>query len=238
VILLDPLARPVIAHRGASGSFPENTLLAFREALAAGADAFELDVHVTADGVPVVIHDDTVDRTTDGTGAVAQLPHHALGDLDAGRGERIPTLQQVLETFDGTPLIVEMKTVQAANAVVRVLRDAGAGDRVLVGSFLYRAVARARRARLATSASRPETSVFWAASRMRLSVPMPIRAFTVPQRSGRLRVVDERFVRAAQRRGLCVHVWTVDDRAQADVLWTLGVAGIITNFPDRLVRLP
>lgn len=237
MILLDPLARPVIAHRGASGRYPENTLLAFREALAAGADAVELDVRLTADRVPVVIHDSTVDRTTDGHGPVAGLSFEALGQLDAGRGERVPTLAQVLETHPETPMIVEVKCIDAAEETAAVIRNMGADRRVLVGSFLHRAVARARAASLATSASRPETAVFWCSSRVGLAAPLASRALTVPEYSGRVHVVDRRLVRAAGRRGWPVHVWTVDEVSKARALRAIGVAGILTNFPERLVPL-
>ena len=89
MILVDPLARPVIAHRGASGFFPENTLLAFRKAIEVGADALEFDVRVTEDGIPVVIHDSTVDRTTDGVGVVSEMTLAAMTEFDAGDGEKI-----------------------------------------------------------------------------------------------------------------------------------------------------
>ncbi len=121
MILLDPLARPVIGHRGASGSFPENTLLAFREAIREGADAVELDVRLSADGVPVVLHDATLDRTTDGRGPVAGMPLAALQELDAGSGERIPALVDVLEELSGTPIIIEIKERRAGASVARVI---------------------------------------------------------------------------------------------------------------------
>lgn len=236
MILVDPLARPVIAHRGASGRFPENTLLAFREARRAGADAVEFDVRRTADGVAVVIHDADVDRTTNGAGAVAALSAAAVRDLDAGNGERIPELVDVLEDIGPMPAIVEIKEVSAAPLVVSGIERAGAGNRVVVGSFDRRALEPARRAGLMTLAGRRET--VWAWARSRLGLPRrrpPYRAFSLPEYRDHLRVVDPRFVRTAHRAGLPVHVWTVDDPADARRLRAIGVAGIVTNFPERMV---
>ena len=238
MILLDPAARPVIAHRGASGQFPENTLLAFREAVAQGADAVELDVRLTLDGVPVVMHDATLDRTTDGVGGVGESSLEALSALDAGRGEPVPTLEAVLEALPRTPLLVEVKERAATPAVVRVARAMGAGARVILGSFDSRALKTARGAGLATVATRPETAAFWVASRVGWAfIGRKYSAFSVPEYEGRLRVVDQRFVRLAARTGKPVHVWTVDDPGTALRLRSFGVAGIVTNFPDRMVGL-
>jgi glycerophosphoryl diester phosphodiesterase len=235
MILLDPLARPVIAHRGASGRFPENTLLAFREAVAAGADAIELDVHLCGDGVPVVIHDDTVERTTDGRGLVHEMRLDVLRRLDAGAGETVPTLAEVFEVFPDLPVIVEIKHPAASGPVLEVLRRMGCSGRVLVGSFHHSSLRVFRGARIATSASRRDSAVFWAASRTGwIKPPGPYRAFTVPEYSNNLRVVDRRFTRLAERAGKPVHVWTVDDQDDARRLWDLGVAGVITNFPRRM----
>ena len=122
--LLDPARRIVIGHRGAAAEAPENTLSSFTRALSAGADALELDVRVTADGVPVVIHDPTLDRTTDRAGAVASLSVQEVRAADAGarftpdggaslpfrgQGVTVPTLAEVLQRFPGTPLVVELK---------------------------------------------------------------------------------------------------------------------------------
>ncbi len=238
MILLDPAARPVIAHRGASGRFPENTLLAFREAVAQGADAVELDVRLSHDGVPVVMHDATVDRTTDGEGGVGERDLDALLRLDAGCGESIPTLEAVLEAFPETPLLVEVKERAATPSVVRIVRAGGAGARVVLGSFDSRALSTARAAGLVTVATRPETAAFWVASRVGWKgIGKEYAAFSVPEYQGRMRVVDRRFVRLAARTGKPVHVWTVDDPGTAKRLRFFVVAGIVTNFPDRMVRL-
>ena len=194
MILLDPLARPLIGHRGASGSFPENTMLAFKQALLEGADSVEFDVRVTADGVPVVIHDATLDRTTDGQGQVAELPLAAVREFDAGRGERIPTLAQVLEELAPTPVIVEIKEVEAAPAVTAVIHAAGASDRVVVGAFGGRSLVAVRKAGLKTTATRWECGVHWLASRVgRAHRAGRYDGFSVSEYSGRLKVIDRRF---------------------------------------------
>jgi len=235
VILLDPDAHPVIAHRGASGQYPENTLLAFAKAREQGADALELDVRVTADGVPIVLHDPTLERTTNGVGMAARLSWTEVRRVDAGRGERIPTLAEVLAGFPTTPLLVEIKEPEAGPAALDVLRRHRAADRVLLGAFQRAALTPFRGTEFARSPVRPEVALFWAGSRLGWRVGIgSCRAFSVPEYSGRLRVVDPRFLGAARRAGLPVHVWTVDDPATAGRLRALGVCGIITNYPGRM----
>lgn len=237
MILLDPDARPVIGHRGASGEYPENTLLAFDRALEQGADALELDVRLTADGAPAVIHDATVDRTTDGRGPVAGYTARGLARLDAGAGQRIPELGEVLDRYPGVPIIIELKDRAAGAVVAALVRRHDAASRVLVGSFDHVALRPFTRGFVARAASRRETAVFWAASRLRLALGGGYAAFTVPERHGAIQVVDGAFVRAARRRDMPVHVWTVNDPAQAGRLRELGVAGIITNVPARMRAL-
>ncbi len=238
MILVDPLARPVIAHRGASGLFPENTLLAFREAIALGADAIELDVRVTGDGIPVVLHDSTVDRTTDGVGVVSALPFDAIKELNAGGGETISTLETVLEATEGTPLVVEIKDRHGGPVVAETIRAGGADRRVLVGSFESEPLVGVRAAGMSTTASRREARRFWIGSRLGWwGTGGRYDAFSLPEYRGRLRVVDRRLVRVATRIGRPVHVWTVDDLETAQRLRSFGVAGIITNFPDRILAL-
>ena len=235
MILLDPDAHPVIAHRGASGQYPENTLLAFAKAREQGADALELDVRVTADGVPIVLHDPTLERTTNGVGMAARLSWTEVRRVDAGRGERIPTLAEVLAGFPTTPLLVEIKEPEAGPAALDVLRRHRAADRVLLGAFQRAALTPFRGTEFARSPVRPEVALFWAGSRLGWRVGIgSCRAFSVPEYSGRLRVVDPRFLGAARRAGLPVHVWTVDDPSQATRLRALGVCGIITNYPERM----
>ncbi len=227
----------VIAHRGASADFPENTMLAFREALQQGADALEFDLQVSADGVPVVIHDATLERTTDGRGLVRNLEASELGALNAGMGEGIPLLANVLDEFAGTPMVIELKDPRGAPAAASLVRDRGSAEEVLFGSF-DRSALKALPAGVRRSASAVETGFFWLGTRLGVArVPESFAAFTVPEYRGMVHVVDGRFLAATARVGLPVHVWTVDDAADARRLWSAGVTGIITNRPGLMAEL-
>lgn len=238
MILLDPEAKPLVGHRGAPGECPENTIRSFQRALEQGVDALEFDIRVTADGVPVVVHDATVDRTTDGSGPIRSHTLEHLRELDAGGGERIPTLDEVLERYPRLPCIVEIKEREASEPALEVILRHGATPRVLVGSFIHAALRPFATAGSHRSASRRETAASWGASRLGLSLRgSAFNAFAVPERHRSLTVVDRAFVRAAHRAGRPVHVWTVDDPVDANRLRALGVSGIITNFPLRMRAL-
>lgn len=248
-------SRPLVfAHRGGAGLAPENTLPAFESGLTHGADGLELDVHLSRDGVPVVIHDATVDRTTNGTGPVAGMSAAELAALDAGarfgaaqgypfreRGVGVPTLEAVLERWPDTRVIIEMKHGgrHLADAVVRVVRRLGAAARVCLGSFEQEALDRARALEpgLATSASRPEARRTLHRSWVRwpFVAERPYVAFQVPEQAGRLRVVTPSFIRQAHREGQLVQVWIVDHAADARRLLDWGVDGLITDRPDITV---
>ncbi len=235
-LLTNPRRPIVIGHRGASHSFPENTLLSFQKAIEAGVHALEFDVRSSRDGVPVVIHDPTIDRTTDGSGLVTGFTGRDLQRLDAGRGERIPTLADVLDAFPDVPMLLDVKTSRASKAVIDMLVAHGAKLRVIVGSFEPGALRPFREASVPTTASKRETAVWWAASRIGANPPIwAFSAFSIPEQSGRIRVADRRFLRRAALRGIPVHVWTVDDVETAIRLWSWGVSGIVTNQPSELV---
>ncbi len=238
MILLDPDAKPIIAHRGASGDFPENTMVAFEQGLSSGADALEFDVRVSAEGIPVVIHDETVDRTTNGNGPVRSKSIGEIAELDCGDGARIPLVDEVLETFADTPMIVEVKELAAAIPLAETIDRHGARDRVLMGSFGREMLIPFDRRGFVRSASSPETAWFWAFSKIGYAQRnRPYIAFTVPVKHGRLTVVDRSFVKTARKVGFPVHVWTVDDISEARRLRSLGVAGIITNYPQQMMQL-
>lgn len=238
MILLDPEATPIVGHRGASGDYPENTTLSFDRAVELGVDAVEFDVRVTADGVPVVIHDTNVDRTTNGSGPVQSLPVEQLQELDAGMGQCIPTLDDVLGRYPELPCIVEIKEPEASGPALQTIRHHAASKRVLVGSFVHSALKPFAAAGVFRAASRRETAVSWIAARFGLGYSTRrFAAFTIPERHRSLRVVDPAFVRSARRVGKPVHVWTVDDSADARRLRALGVCGIITNYPARMRNL-
>lgn len=252
-LLLDTGAQPVIGHRGASGSAPENTLASFDLALEQGAEALEFDVRVTADGVPVVCHDPTQDRTTDQTGPIrlATLAQIRAADAGArfslngvdypfrGREIRIPTLGEVLNRYRDVPLLIELKTVDGHQAIKEVLIGAEASGRVVLASFADRALAPFRGTQFVVGASRNDilrqrlTSWHLAGWRGR-AVP---QCFAVPYRyQDLIEVPTEGFIRSAHLVGSPVHVWTVNDPALAERLWGRGANGIITNFPGSIQR--
>jgi glycerophosphoryl diester phosphodiesterase len=255
--LLDLARRPVIAHRGASGSAPENTLEAFDLAFRQGADAFELDIRLTADEVPVVVHDPTLERTTGRQGSVAGLTLAQLREADAGvrfspdggrsfpfrgAGVLIPTLAEVLEAFPDMPVLVDIKESRAQTAVRQVVLEKGAADRCVLASDDLAALAVFGPGEFSRAASAREISrLYWGSilRRANLAAPgrtiaCPYRVLSVPARYRGLTVPTASFVSAARARGCPVHVWTVNDPSLAQRLWQSGVAGIVTNFPERV----
>jgi glycerophosphoryl diester phosphodiesterase len=246
--------RPLVfAHRGGSGLRPENTVAAFDAGLACGADGLELDVHLSRDGVVVVHHDATLDRTTDLTGPVAARTADELGAADAGcrfrrgdtfpyrgQGLGVPRLSAILARYPATRIIIELKADrdELARAVVEEVRRAGAVSRVCLGAFTRRVLTAVRRLEpsMATSAWREE--VRWALYRSWIGWPAGRPAydgFQVPEQSGRTRVVSRRFIAAAHRAGLAVQVWTVDTEADARRLLAWGADALITDRPDIIV---
>lgn len=249
--LLDPAARPVIAHRGASADAPENTLAAFTLAMQQGADALELDIHVSRDGVPVVVHDPTLDRTTDESGLVAELSHAQIQRADAGakftpdggasfpwrgRGVRVPSLAEVLGAMPSMPLLIEIKTGEAQQAVLQVLRRHEATGRCVAASADHGALRSFEGGSVPVGASRRDITLFYVRAHVGiLPARVGYRIFAVPERYRGLPVPTARFVRAAGKLGCPVHVWTVNQPDRAGRLWRRGVAGIITDRPAELL---
>ncbi len=220
-----------IAHRGASGDFAENTLAAFEAAIAAGADMCELDVQLTADGAAVVIHDDTVDRTTGGRGAVKAMTLAQIRALDTADGAGIPTLEEVLQLVRGRcGLNVELKAPGVQDEVCRLLRGHDAIASTIVSSFDWDALAAARRIdpqlSLGVLADRRAEAMFTAACELRAASVHP-----------RHDLVSEAMVARAHRMGFKVLVWTVDRPGRMRRLMAMGVDGIMTNYPARLAAL-
>ena len=242
----------MFAHRGGAGLAPENTIAAFQNGLALGADGLELDVRLSKDGVVVVHHDARLERTTNLSGEVAHFTADELGRANAGyhfatEGTRrfgagncaVPTLAAVLARFPDTRIIVELKenTRDLAQAVVAAVRRARAEERVCLGSFGGRVLRAAREAapEIATSASREE--VRWALYRSRFRWPVrgaSYGGYQVPELAGTTRVVSSRFVQDAHRAGLDVQVWTVDGPDDARRLLGWGVDALITDRPDLI----
>lgn len=243
----------MFAHRGGSAIGPENTIVAFDRGLAAGVDGLELDVRLSRDGVVVVHHDATLERTTDLQGPVAGRSGAELARADAafhfrqhgslplrGNGVGVPTLAALLERYRDTRLIIDMKvdSFEMARCTLDVIRAADAVERVCLGSFGWRVLHTARRLApmIATSASREE--VRWALYRSWCRWPVmraPYNGFQVPEKSGLTRVVSPRFVESAHRAGRSVQVWTVNFEPDARRLLGWGVDGLITDRPDLVV---
>ena len=223
------------AHRGASGRAPENTLAAFRAALEDGADGIELDVHLSRDGVPVVIHDPDLERTTNGRGAVAVRTLRELQGLDAGSwfapefaGERLPTLEEVFAwAGDRLLLNVEIKDAAAGRAVL-LLYQSHPGVRILVSSFDHRLLAHLRRQAPALPLAFLWESRFWHRAVARAAAA---GARSFHPRADR---TSRQLVRACHCRGLQVFPWTVDSPETARKLLLQGVDGVFTNHVGRL----
>ncbi len=228
----------VVAHRGASGDAPENTLAAFRRALEMGVDAVELDVHLTRDGEPVVIHDHVLDRTTDGSGLVRDQTLAAVRHLDAGRwfgerfaGERVPTLAEALDLLRPVRVIVEVKNgpIYYPGIAARVAAEVRAAghDGVTVSSFDHPVLLE-----LKPGAPELRTAVLFVG---RLVNPVGVAR---DARADALHVhwafLTPELVASAHAAGLCVEAWTVDDPAHMNLVLDVAPDGVMTNYPDRL----
>ena len=251
-ILLDPAARPVIGHRGNRAFAPENTVESFAQAVAAGADAIEFDVRVSADGVAVVHHDPTVERTTDGRGAIERLTFDQLREFDAGanfsldsgqtfpfrgKGHRIPSLEEVIEAFPTTPLLIEIKTPLAATAVRIAIEKHKAVERCLVDSFSKDALRIFSGSPIPYGAASGEVATLM--GEVLLGGPItPIRykALCVPLSYHGLPLPVRRFAKVAPKYDCRVHVWTINSPRVARDLWTAGVNGIITDDPALMLK--
>ena len=247
----------VHAHRGGAGLAPENTLAAFRNALALGVDVLEMDLHVTADGEVVVIHDPTLERTTTGHGYVRVAALADLQRLDAGSwfntqfaGERVPTLRAVFDLVraSGNNRVrfnIETKYEPSVPAppqdfeerALRVIREAGVSDRVIIQSFYYPSLARTK----ALDRSVP-TAALRAATDATPDPVAVVRAAPADIYSPSVRLVSRSVVDALHKAGIPVVPWTIDDPAQMERLLEMGIGtlrgdGIITNYPDRLIQV-
>jgi glycerophosphoryl diester phosphodiesterase len=256
----DAPRRPlVMAHRGGAGLWPENTAHAFAGAVALGVDVLEMDLHSTADGALVVIHDAAVDRTTNGAGRVNSLTLADLKQLDAGyrwtndggrtypfrgKGITIPTLGEVLDEFPRVRLNIDIKQGQPALATsfCRTLRERGATGRVTVASFSSQTLAEFRRECPEVGTSAGTDEVFALASDLQAGRDIAagkirFRAVQVPETLGGRAWLTTELVAAAHRGGIEVHVWTVNDEAGMRRMLALGVDGIMTDYPDKLIAL-
>jgi glycerophosphoryl diester phosphodiesterase len=248
--LLDPAARLVIGHRGASAHAPENTIPSFEHALAAGADAIEFDVHLSADGEPVVIHDPTLARTTDVFGEIERLPLARIQEADAGarftrdgknfpfrgQGVRVPTVDEVLARFPTAPMLIELKTPRASAALARVVHRHRAEGRCVIGSFHKAALEIFRAPPWHACGSQAEVQRLLAHLLLWLPLgPVRYEALSIPPEWHGVPLPVRGIARIARARGVAVHIWVVDSPRYARQLWDAGVAGIITNDPAAIL---
>jgi glycerophosphoryl diester phosphodiesterase len=243
--LTDPARRLVIAHRGDRAHAPENTIEAFTKAVALGVDGIEFDVRMTRDGVAVLMHDATVDRTTSGRGLVREQTLAELRTLDASRaatgwtGGRalVPTLEEVLDRFRGTPIIIDVKEYESAIAVETLVHKFGLQGSVVVGSDDSAAMTRLYRSGLEACASRADAVVLMALSIAGFTPPSwDYSVLSITPRPGGIPVPVLRMTELAKRMGVATHVWTVNDPAEAVRYWQGGVSSVLTDDPEAIIR--
>ena len=249
-ILLDTTRRLIIGHRGASAHAPENTIPAFRLAERAGADAIEIDIRLTSDGVPVAVHDPTLLRTTGRRYSVATSTFATLRDLDAGsrftrdggrtfpwrgRGIQVPSLEEVITAMPRMALVIELKVRGAETAVRDILERTGALSRAIVVGFDHRAVRGFRGGPVPTGAGEREMISLIARSTLHvLPRAVPYQAVFVPRRYWGIAIPTAPFTRAARVLRLAVHTWVENDPVVARQLWSSGITGIVTDDPGAL----
>lgn len=236
-----PLA---FAHRG--GAYHpdieglENTAAAFRHAVELGYTYLETDVHVTRDGVLLAFHDDVLDRVTDQTGSIAETTLAEVRQALIGGKEPVPTLAELFDSFPDARFNIDVKSGGAVEALAAFIEERKAWDRVLIGSFSGARLNEFRRrthGRVATSAHPLEVVAFVLSPSARLARLITRgrpSALQIPHRRGRITVASRRLVRRAHAAGLQVHVWTIDDPIEMNILLDRGVDGIMTDRTDIL----
>jgi len=222
----------IISHAACGGHAPENTLQGIRKAIELGSEAIEIDVQMSSDGVPMLMHDLTVDRTTKGTGEVARLTIDELRALDVG-GEPVPTLAEVLDLTKGKVLLVtEIKQPGVEAQVARVVHEAGALDDVMAWSFFPHALEDMRAAE-----PRIPCALLIAAEYVSKWPVLRERALKIGAQGVSVFFlgIDDAIAESCRRSGLALYCWTPDQPAQITKLIAQGVDGICSNFPNRVV---
>ncbi|MBK8420079.1 glycerophosphodiester phosphodiesterase [Candidatus Villigracilis saccharophilus] len=248
----------VIAHQGGDEVWPGDTLFAYQNAAALGVDVLEMDIHISRDGVLVLMHDEKVDRTTDGAGEIESMTLAELKQLDAGydwsldegktfpfrgQGITVTTLEEVFQAFPEKHMTIEIKKSNASmvRPFCELIRKYEMQDKVLVASFYDDKIKEFRTEcpEVATSSAKQETTLFVLLSKAFLSgfYSPKFLSLQVPEESGGITVMTEAFVRAAHTRGLAVEVWTINDKETMQKLISWGVDGIMTDRPDILMEL-
>ncbi len=253
----------ILGHRGAAAHAPENTLLSFETAIALGADALESDVQVTADGVPVLLHDRELERVTDGSGPVDALTLSELKQLDAGhhfsiddrgdldptapqsfrgQGLRVPTLAEAFETFPATRFNLEIKTAarEVVQQVVELVAKLGREPITLLTAgddevmTELRSQLASQNANIATSASVSDIVAVVRSALAGEAPPPEVMALQIPTRFAGRPLVTQQLLSHAHVHGIAVHVWTINTEEEMRQLLDQGVDGLVTDFPGRL----
>ena len=250
----------VMAHADDTGQglWPGNTMVYLEGIADLGVDVLEMDAHMTADGHVVLMHDNMVDRTTNGTGLVSDMTLEEIRALEvgdnwssdggetypyAGAGLQVPTVEEVFQRFPGYPMVIEIKQEEPsmAGAFCELIREYGMSNKVLVPSFSDRAIGEFRETcpEVATAASSGEVRSFVIANfLLATNVLEPAyNAFQVPEDSDGIPIVIPHFVDSAQDHNLQVHVWTINDPDDMQRLVDMGVDGIMTDRPDILLEM-
>jgi len=241
----------VIAHRGGAAHGPENTIPAMELGLKQGADAIEMDVWVTGDGVPVIVHDPSTRRVGDGDVAIESSPLESIRGVDVGfcftsdqgrtfpyrgQGVTVPTLAEVLRRFPTVPILLELKSPRGQEAVRQVLDEYEARSHVVVASAMHQALRVFRDDVYCRAASRREIGWWYlGAVAGHATRSAGYQVLSIPPRKRMLHLTSRRVLATAARAHIPVHVWTIDDSAAASRLWRDGATGIITNDPERMV---
>jgi glycerophosphoryl diester phosphodiesterase len=256
------VSRPlVIAHQGGDAVWPGNTLYAFERSVAIGADVLEMDAHITRDGQIVLMHDEEVDRTSNGTGLIEEHPLADLKQLDAaytwsndggmtfpyrGQGIQVPTLEELFQKFPQMRYVIEIKLTQNPidKPLCDLIRKHYMQEKVMIASFHDEAMQNFRDAcpEVATSASRGEVTRFVLLGKVFLSgLTAPqfqsIQPPYDPEESMNIPIMTERFIREAHAKNVQVEPWTVDDPGLMRQFIEWGVDGIITDRPDLMVEV-
>jgi glycerophosphoryl diester phosphodiesterase len=250
-VLSDPAARIVVGHRGAAAHFPENTAPSFDHAVALGVDAIEFDLRVSRDGVVVVIHDPTVDRTTNGTGAVADLTLAELKKLDPGakftrdggrtfpwrgRGLEILTFEEMLALYSSMPLLIEVKVAEAANGARLAAERAVSSARVLMDALDCDALAPFRGSPILTGACFDDVLAVLPRALIGLApATLAYSAICIPRWYKGIPIPVRRIAKMGRGRGVPTHVWTVNEPDAARSLWSAGINGIISDDPETML---
>jgi glycerophosphoryl diester phosphodiesterase len=237
-----PLA---FAHRGGAAEAPENSWAAFEHAVALGYRYIETDVRATADGVAVALHDPTLDRVTQQSGALRKMSWAQVRASRLGDGREIPRLEELLSAWPEVRWNIDVKRPEAVQPVIEALKRTASVHRVLVASFSDRRASRVRAGvgpNLATGAGRSSVARLVAARILTMRArPIRVRcaaaAVQVPVQSRGVPIVDPAFLRVCHNAGMAVHVWTIDDPAEMERLLDLGVDGIMTDRPSSLKQV-